>query len=340
MTCFAAQAVVGPGRPRLGRLVVLVLFLAATAMAGCAHLEQVDTQVKPIAYLPDGPSPGLVARFAPVFVVHNPHQTHNRIGKPRAHLDDRGLEVIEIDVSQPAAFYQIARFETQRASYTNLLYRVHYPATPASLLPFFIGWGQNMGNFIVVTLNSQNQPVLVTTVGTCGCYLASIPTTALPVDALPKDWSGKLLELYGETLPAILDFNTIQDSRLVMEFRPGEHRVMNIALEPIAKLRDSRIYQLSSAQLLPMAGLERLPLGGGYTSLYYQEGPLHGHVKGAYKPLETVFLGIVTLDFVVGMDKAYGYPDNPFYTSIKPWARLDSDMNDFPRFLRYWGWRL
>jgi hypothetical protein len=324
----------------LGRVVLLTIFLAAVTMAGCTHLEHVNSEIKPVAYLPEDKAPELAARFAPVFVVNNPHQTYNRIGKPRARLDDRGLELIEIDIDQPVVYYQIERFKTQRASYTNLLYRVHYPSTPASLLPFFIAWGGNPGNFIVITLNDDNQPVLVTTVGTCGCYVAIIPTTALPPDALPKEWTGKPLELYGETLPPLLDYNAIKDSRLMVAFRPGEHRVMSIALEPAAKLRDSRIYELSGAQLLPMDGLERLPLGDGHTSLYYQNGPLYGHVKGAYKPLETVLLGIVSLDFVVGMDKAYGYTENPFYTSIKPWNRLDSDMNNFPRFLRFYGWNL
>lgn len=340
MNWFATLAGAGSYRRSLKRLALLALLLATAAMAGCAHLKNVDPQIKPMAYLPEGQAAELAARFAPVFVVNNPHQTYNQIGRPKARWDERGFEVIDIDISQPAIFYQIERFQTQRASYTNILYRVHYPSTPASLLPFFIAWGGNPGNFIVVTLNSDQQPVLVTTVGTCGCYVASIPTTALPADALPQDWSGEPLEIYGETLPPLLDFKAMKDARLVVEFRPGEHRVMNLSLEPMAKIRDSRLYQLSGARLLPIAGLERLPLNGGYTSLYYQSGPLYGHVKGAYKPLETVLLGIVSLDFVVGMDKAYGYEDNPFYTSIKPWNRLDSDMNDFPRFLRFYGWGL
>lgn len=67
---------------------------------------------------------------------------------------------------------------------------------------------------------------------------------------------------------------------------------------------------------------------------------MQGHVKGAWKPWETLVLGLVSLDLLVGMDKAYGDPWNLFYTSLKPWARQDSDTNDFPRFLKYWGWRL
>jgi hypothetical protein len=78
-------------------------------------------------------------------------------------------------------------------------------------------------------------------------------------------------------------------------------------------------------------------------SFYHREGVAKGHVKGAFKPLETLFMGLISLDFFVGTDKVYGDPrkwDNPFYTSLKPWRRSDSDMWDFAGFLRYWGWKL
>jgi hypothetical protein len=346
VACHALPIAPKTRRQRLAQLAALLGLILAMTLGGCAHLNQVNLQVKPASYIPVGEAPELVRRYAPVFVVHNPHQIHNRIGSPKASLDEQGLEVIEIDPDKPAVFYQTAQFKTKRASYTNIFYRVHYPATPASLIPFFIGWGNNMGNFIVITFNDRNQPVLVTTVGTCGCYAVSIPTTALPAGALPIGWSGQPLEIYGETLPPLLDYAAKPDYRLLVEFRPGEHRVMAISLAPLAGLMNQRVFEVNQAKLLPLEDLERLHLGegseggGGHTSFYYQSGPLYGHVKGAYKPLETLFLGIITLDLVVGMDKAYGYKANPFYTSIKPWARLDSDMNDFPRFLRYWGWRL
>ena len=75
-------------------------------------------------------------------------------------------------------------------------------------------------------------------------------------------------------------------------------------------------------------------------SLFYRSGPLAGHVRGAWKPWETLLLGALSMDPVVGMDKKYGHPLNPFYTSLKPWNRESSDMSDFVRFLRHYGWRL
>jgi hypothetical protein len=70
---------------------------------------------------------------------------------------------------------------------------------------------------------------------------------------------------------------------------------------------------------------------------------LKGHVKGAVKPFESLFMSLISLDFFVGMDKTYADPaqtGNPFYTSLKPWRRTDSNMWDFARFLSYWGWNL
>ena len=48
------------------------------------------------------------------------------------------------------------------------------------------------------------------------------------------------------------------------------------------------------------------------------------------------------LDWYVGVDKELGKPDEGrvFYTSLKPWARKRSNMEDFTTFLDYWGWDL
>jgi hypothetical protein len=93
----------------------------------------------------------------------------------------------------------------------------------------------------------------------------------------------------------------------------------------------------------PMEALNRIAEDGSTTSFYHESGLLKGHVKDALKPMEMLFLSWLSLDLFVGMDKAYADPavtGNPFYTSLKPWRRSDSNMWDFARFLHYWGWRL
>ena len=90
----------------------------------------------------------------------------------------------------------------------------------------------------------------------------------------------------------------------------------------------------------PRENLNRLRINGHDTSFFRQYGMMKGHVKGAIKPLETILMSWLSLDLFVGTDKIYGSDDNPFYTSLKPWNRKKSDMNDFARFLRFWGWDL
>jgi hypothetical protein len=96
-------------------------------------------------------------------------------------------------------------------------------------------------------------------------------------------------------------------------------------------------------QPIPMNALTQLPSNSGTTSFFHDDGVLKGHVKGSVKPLETLFMSLISLDLFVGTDKVYSDPEisgNRFYTSLKPWRREDSDMWDFARFLEYWGWRL
>lgn len=333
------MAIFPPATARLDRqpapwaLLAVLLFLG-----GCVHLAHPVAEPGPRLFLPaDGPE--LARRFAPAFLVHNPHQAHNLIGRPRAELDPQGWERVTVDPARPTIYWEQRAFATGRGSYTNLIYRVHFPATPYSLIPFFIGAGQNMGLMVVVTLDAAQRPVLVTNLGTCGCYVALAPTNHLPAAALPAGWTGQPQSIYGETLPARLDFAGVAAPRLVVGLGPGEHRVTSLGVMAEAAL--ARHPDVTMAALAPVADLERLPLpGGGSTSLFHQSGLLTGHVKGAWKPWETLLLGLVSLDGLVGMDKAYADTGNPFYTSLKPWARQDSDLWNFPRFLAYWGWRL
>ena len=193
-----------------------------------------------------------------------------------------------------------------------------------------------------MTLNAENLPVLVTTVGTCGCYKAMVPTEYLPGDAFPENWKAQPLDIYGEQLPPLLKFTGIPRPRILVYLRPEVHRVMDI------EVWDARDLSADPFRIIPMNveamdRLEHLSLNGGTTSFYHDQGVLKGHVKGAVKPWETLFMSLISLDLFVGTDKAYAdtaVTGNPFYTSLKPWRREDSNMWDFARFLHYWGWRL
>jgi hypothetical protein len=318
----------------------VLLILCAT---GCAEFQRLPAEERRTVYVAQGFEGSLLERYAPVVLTYGYGETFNRIGKPTAALDEKGREVISVDPARPVIYYLMRTFSTQRGTYTNLIYRVHFPEVPYSLIPFHLTAGRNVGLLVVVTLDARDRPVLVTTVHTCGCYVAAIPTSFLAEDSLPRAWRDQPLNVWGEQLPARVDYGSRENPRLLVHLRPGVHRVTNLEIVDEGDLLESPAIMVVRAPLMPVGELDRLPLDGRRTSFFYQEGLREGHVKGSIKPWESLLLSLLSLDPLVGSDKAYGdrrETGNPFYTSLKPWNREASDMWDFPGFLTFWGWRL
>lgn len=282
------------------------------------------------------------ADYAPLIMPENFEAAYNKIGEPRAQLEN-GKEKIFVDPTTSVLYAQEQSFTIGQNVYRNLIYRIHFEHVPYSLIPFYLTAGANSGLFIVITLNSGNQPVLVTTVHTCGCYLGMVPTSYLPRQAYPDNWNEKQQTVYGEQLPGKLVYpgNHEQTYRLIVVLRHGTHRVKNIYLEDIA--RNASNYKFVPANIEPISKLKALPLGTGTTSFYYETGPHRGYVKNSFKPFEMLFMGWWTLDLRVGTDKELGDSRDTgtvFYTSLKPWNRRASDLWNFPQFLSFWGWKL
>ncbi|HHH35826.1 MAG TPA: hypothetical protein ENK48_03235 [Gammaproteobacteria bacterium] len=313
-------------------MAVLLLLM----VVGCAAPGPAGSPAKAVAYVAadDG---SLFARHAPVIVPADPTQAFNRVGTPAARLDDRGHEEIYVDPEQPVFFVQRRDFETGGGRYTNLIYRLHFQRVPFPHLTA----GRNGGLMIVLTLDREEQLLLVTTVHTCGCYLAMVPTTRLPATAWPEGWNPAGQRVFGIHLPGHLDLpRDGGNGRLAVFLRHATHRVADLRLlEPAALAA----YHQVRTPLRPMAALDRLPLrGGGTTSFFHATGPSRGYVKNAFKPLEFLLMSWWVLDPHVGVDKRYGpgtTTGTRFYTSLWPWYRSASDMWEFPDFLRFWGWR-
>ena len=322
------------------RILMLGVFLI---LSGCAHQQKIPFEKTKTLYQGQDVNDSLILRQTPILLIHNSASTYNRIGRPSAKYDDQVEEQIYVDTAHPVIYYLKRNFTTQKGQYTNLIYRVHFPKVPFSLFPFYFTAGKNVGLFVVITLDAAKKPVLVTTVGTCGCYIAIVPTTFLSRDALPLKWPGDSIDIYGEKLPSCLDYTTMKNPKLLIHIRPGVHRVMDLEIMDEREIKKSRHFTIIPASLKPMQELERIPIDSGTTSFYYNKGVLKGHVKGSVKPWESIFLSLLSLDFFVGTDKIYGdrkETGNPFYTSLKPWNRKASDMWDFATFLKFWGWRL
>jgi hypothetical protein len=285
----------------------------------------------------------LLGKHAPVFLVENHAATYNRIGTPRAVIPADKKERVYVDSGQATVYARQQVFTTPNGTYTNLVYRVHFSEIPGGWTPFHIGAGQNVGLLVIITLNSRNQPALYTTVHTCGCYLAFIPTSFLSGQALPEGWQKGRQLVYSENLPGFLDYRgtSPEHSRAVIVLRDGSHRVKDIRWADAGELRTGP--QVLAA-LKPLTTLEQLPLKSGATTSFYESsGTRTGYVKGSYKFRERLLMSWWSLDWRVGEDKKFGKDKADgilFYTSLKPWAREASDMRDFAAFLKYWGWRL
>lgn len=329
---------------RVKKRLLPLIAIAGLLCQACAHHFALPEEQQHAVYQLEPPAHSQILRSAPAWLTYGFADNYNRIGAPTAKGSTSDSEEVWIDTDQPVVYTMQRPFTTAKAAYTNYIYRVHFPRVPYSLIPFNLTAGDHPGLLVVITLNQQNQPVLITSVGTCGCYRAFVPTDYLPDHSLPADWQlDEKQEVYGEYLPARLVYENIQDPVLLIHVRPGVHRVMDLEVVPADQLTSDRYIPIPMAAA-PMDALHRLPTDDGIgTSFYFEDGWRKGYVKGSVKPFEMVFMSLISLDLFVGSDKIYGDPaewDNRFYTSLKPWRRDDSDMWDFARFLQYWGWRL
>jgi len=324
------------------KIAILGALLSLILLGACASGPGVPVPGSPAVYTAENDQT-LLARYAPVFLVENSQKPYNRIGTPRAVIREDGREELYIDPARATFYARKQTFTTAKGIYTNLIYRVHFAKITGGYTPYYLGAGRNIGLLVVVTLDLLNQPLLYTTVHTCGCYLAFVPTSRLAAEALPRGWNKVQQSVYGESLPGFLDFQKLaaEHSRAVIVLRDGNHRVKDIRLvEP----RDLSAAPLKTADLQPLAALEALPLKNGRTTSFYETaGDRQGYVKGSYKVRERWLMSWWAFDWRVGEDKLFSTDKSAginFYTSLKPWARDASDMRDFAAFLDYWGWNL
>ncbi len=323
-------------------LIVALILLSACATSRSHNDALHNSRTHATAYIVND-QPTDFTRFAPAFIAEQTDQSFNRIGKPRARLDDQGKTVIDIDASEPLAYVDRQTFTTANGSYTNLIYRIHFEETPFSLFPFHITAGSNNGLLTLLTLDASNRPVLVTTVHTCGCFLAIVPTSYLPASAYPAGWKLDSQWVYGMTLPGLLELPEPfdADSRIAIFLKNETHRVMDIQV--LSQEEITQHFHSEALGISPVAALMKLPVGDSTTSFYETEGSRKGYVKGSHKQFEQLLISWWAFDWRVGEDKAYGDKNETgtvFYTSLKPWNRQASDMWPFAEFLSFWGWGL
>lgn len=316
---------------RLATRILLPLCLAACAVA--PHTTPDNQQ-----YVFSTATETVLAQFAPNFIVDNADQDYNRIGTAGLRIQDDALQVY-VDPNQATIYAAEQQFCASNQTFTNLIYRIHFSKTPYPHLTA----GKNVGLIIIVTLNQAQQPLLVTTVHSCGCYLAFVPTTNLATEAYPTNWPVTDQEVYGERLPSILtmtDYNPARD-KLLLHLRSGTHRIRDIQLIPAAQRQQQT--RIVRAEIKPMAALRNLEYGDQHLSFFETEGSRKGYVRHSQKPFERLFMSWWAMDWRVGEDKDLGPSEQTgvvFYTSLKFWDWDESNLWNFGNFLDYWGWKL
>ncbi len=320
------------------RFFLALLLVSALFFTGCAH-HPADpaTSALYLSPVPTGEQPS----HTPVFLVSKNHREYNRIGTPAVQPASDGSAEVIVNPAEPTIYFETATFATPRGQYRNLIYRLHFSEVPFGLGQWNLTTGKNPGLLIIYTLNQDDRLLLVTTVHTCGCYLAFLPTRFLDRDAFPSNWPEQHQRVYGYNLPALLD--TSAEARVPLTFTIADqtHRISAVT----TGIPDASDYNGNPIpmELLPLGALYHLPHNDSTVPFFATTGPRAGYVKNNTKILERLFISWWAFDWRVGEDKAYGQDDTSpaiFYTSLKFWARTASDLKNFPAFLEYWGWRL
>ena len=315
----------------------LYIIIAVFFSSCCAKLQMTD---KGTIYTASSTLPQISATHQPGFYVKFPAQPYDRIGTPIV-IEKSGGPFVQVDSTYPTMYFEQEKFTTKKSTYTNLIYRIHFSKVPFGLCNLNITAGNNPGLLIIYTLNHTNKLILITTVHTCGCYLAFFPTTDLQKPAYPNDWSFAPQSIYGYTLPGILPAHASPpDQPYYITLESGSHRISDIS-NSITKTPDQITIQ--QMKIRPMEDLYYLPYKDKTISFFEDVGRREGYVKNSSKILERLLISWWAFDWHVGEDKAYGKDDTsktPFYTSLKFWQRNSSDMKNFSQFLSYWGWKL
>ena len=309
-------------------------------IGGCAHSPNTPSNQISL-YLSPAPA-SINTSDTPAFLIREPSQPFNKIGTPSVRAGTGKVPEIYVDPDKPAVYFEAQEFTTLKGSYTNLIYRIHFQEVPLGWTSINLTAGHNPGILLIYTLNEAGNLILVTTVHTCGCYLAFLPTEAMPRDALPSDWPLDPQSVNGYSLPSRLSLPREKSGgRLTFTLESETHRISDVFITD-DMIRRTIPHQVKM-QLRPMYDLFSLPYRDGTLSFFETEGSRLGYVKDNTKILERLFMGWWAFDFQIGEDKAYSIHDKSetiFYTSLKFWARKASNLKNYPEFLSYWGWKL
>lgn len=315
----------------------LILLLVLISLSGCCSKNSQDNY--PVHYSVVDTFEQSSPMRPPSFTMSSGNRAYNVIGTPQIE-EHNNHPVARVSGDSATLYVDEQQFTTGKSTYTNKIYRIHFPEVPFGVCNLNITAGKNPGLLVIYTIDTKGQIILITTVHSCGCYLAFIPTTALNQDCFPKNWPQPTQSVYGYRLPSIVPFLPNNSGSYTFTLAGGTHRVMGVTASSLTTPVADHHRKLN---VEPMVVLNHLPYQDSTLSFFETDGPRKGYVKNNTKILERLLISWWAFDWYVGEDKAYGTSapkEPPFYTSLKFWQRSASDMKDFPKFLSYWGWHL
>jgi hypothetical protein len=279
----------------------------------------------------------LLARFAPAFVIDEGEAVWNRIGTPTLHRR-AGIERARVETGTPALYAEARAERIGARDAWQLVYRIHFDQL-APTWKYLASLHRNAGLLVLVTVDRESgEPLSVSTVHTCGCWLAVVPTDALAHAALPPGWPAERQDVHGESLPARIGAPALgAGERFVVHLASRSHRVRDVVVARPLDARELPLVAMDALRELPVQGVP-----GATGSFFHEAGWLRGYVKGAWVPLEGLTLGVLTFDPRLGMDRDFGDPEVTgarFFTALAPWRREETRLDRFGRALAELGFR-
>ena len=272
------------------------LLVLCSALIACSHAPPKTYSPETQVYVAQHHDSPLWLKYAPKVIAQGTQHDYNKIGTPRLIAEREGeataIAAI-VDTHEAAYFVETRQFETGNGAYTNLVYRMHFPAVPLKHLTA----GGNVGLLIVVTLDALQRPVLYTTVHTCGCYIAFFPTNYMPVSALPKHWPEHEQRVFGRRLPTLVDMGAFDAMRLpYFVLKAGSHRVVDVKV-----IDQSALEQIPHVPVMlkPMDALRSLPFESEQLSFFYEQGWRKHYVRDSVKPWELLLMSWWVMDLWV-----------------------------------------
>lgn len=230
----------------------------------------------------------LLAAYAPIIVQErSPTATYDpsvdQIGTVRA-LGRPGRRRVEIDTRVPSVYAYPQYTWANGQPHLQLTYTYWFPEHP-KLKAIDAEAGKLEGVTLRITLDMQNKPAFFETVLNCGCFHRAYPAARVEEAACTQNGSpipGKRLcaerVIDGRidwVMPEVVVVEEASSARPILFSRAGWHGLAGVSFE-LREVDRRSVLDRRSYRLRCYEDLERLPLDGGFVSMFESNGLVRG----------------------------------------------------------------